>query len=219
MDLFKRAAHSYLKTKSISKHCLVSRTQTDIGLSVLRGWRFRAFPAVARQSRQLRKVFAFAPHIESVANRLIASQRLGGLPLLGVHIRQTDYRLHLGGKNFFDIDQYMALARQAEDRHGRHRLILFSDGSVSKGVNFPDEATIAAELPIVAWRDLVELSMMAKCDRLIGPHSSFNQWASFLGATPLQTIERAGDVPTLTEPRVALPLDFGCRDATPLSGN
>ena len=177
----------------------------------LRGWRFRAFSAVARHHERLRSLLEFAPHISSEADRLIAIERRTGLPILGVHIRQTDYKSHLGGKNFFEIDQYYDLARSVIAEHGPHKLLVFSDGPVAKKTGFEGETTIAEELSPTAQRDLVELSMMALCDRLIGPHSSFNQWASFIGQTPLQTVERDDHGLRLSAPRVALPLDFGHR--------
>ena len=39
-----------------------------------------------------------------------------------------------------------------------------------------------------------DLYALSQCDRIIGPHSSFSRWASFIGDVPLCYIEHGGKI-------------------------
>src|SRR5204863_3233838 len=129
------------------------------------------------------------PEFERAADEAIAPLRRDAPVLIGVHIRQTDYRTWKGGKHFFTVERYAAWMRELaqqfpgvkvsflvcsdEPRHERE----FPGVTVGFGTNHP----------------IADLCALSKCDYLFGPQSTFSQWASFYGNTPLHHVRDANE--------------------------
>src|SRR5207247_2609780 len=93
-----------------------------------------------------------------------------------------------GGKYFFAIEQYTAWMRELAAQFA------------SAGVSFlvcSDETRNPAEFPgltVGCGTDspVGDLYALARCDYILGPPSTFSQWASFYGNKPLLQVKEAG---------------------------
>lgn len=111
--------------------------------------------------------------------------------IVGVHIRRGDYKDWCDGKYFYSDDVYIQLMRHLQKLF--HKNVRFFCAT-----NEPLSTVIKEEFsPLIipdatAAHDLYGLSL---CDYLIGPPSTFSQWASFYGRVPLYIIERPEKLP------------------------
>ena len=106
--------------------------------------------------------------------------------LVGVHIRQGDYKGYAGGKHYFDCNQYAAFMKDlAQSVPGlRVSFIICSDEDVNEdsfdGLEWEHG-------PSDLFGDLYALSL---CDYVLGPYSTFNRWSAYYGEVPRLEIKK-----------------------------
>jgi hypothetical protein len=158
-----------------------------------RGWLFRDEENLRKHADPVRRYFT--PVAEHAANisRVIERAREGCDLLVGVHIRQGDYRNWLGGKHYHPTGEYLNIMKRADGLWSgkRVRYLLCSDEKQDKrlfqGMN-------------CAWgsgNQLEDLYAFASCDYLMGPPSTYTLWASFYGSVPLCVIHELNKPLTL----------------------
>jgi hypothetical protein len=109
--------------------------------------------------------------------RAFADSFSRGALRVGVHIRHTDYREHLGGQFFIplekSIEKMRALVAALPDR--RIEFAVFSDE--------PREQREFGDLPVTISRGSVmqDLHRMSTMHLTIGPLSTFSLWAAYFG--------------------------------------
>lgn len=151
------------------------------------GWNFRDFPAIAEFSDSARRYFEPVQKHDDAANFFVDQCRRNSDVLVGVHIRQTDYAKFMGGKWLYPLAEYRrCMEAVAGFTPGRTRFVVASDAPVDD-VAFRGLDVVPA--PGHAYQDNLVLS---RCDLLIGPPSTYNQWASFYGKVPAFRIAEAG---------------------------
>lgn len=167
-------------------------------LVILQGWLFRDPGSLKEHAGEIRRVLAPDPSIIQAASESVDEARAGGGAVVGIHIRQGDYRDHLGGRFFFPTDVYIrAMERIADLLPGEVRFLIASDT--------PQDRDRFSHLSC-RWSDgdpLHDLFALAACDYLCGPPSSFSLWASFYGQTPLAMLVSADGDLTVDDFRVA----------------
>ena len=112
--------------------------------------------------------------------------------LIGVHIRGGDYKKFEGGKWFYTPEQYYDKIKEVAslDIFAGKRLG-FVICTNEKNVSFPVSSGFSV---FNEERHFVEdLYLLAKCDYIIGPPSTFSIWASFYGGVPLHFIHNLHD--------------------------
>lgn len=163
-------------------------------LVVLQGWLFRDTGSLTRHASVVRGVLSPTADVLARAGSLVDCARGDAKAVVGIHIRQGDYRQHLGGRFFFHTDRYITLMEQ---------LIGVFSGNVRFLVTTDSEQDWSrfAHLPYSPSNGnvLVDLFALAGCDYLCGPPSSFTLWASFYGHTPLGMMVSGVQVPTLDD--------------------
>jgi hypothetical protein len=144
-------------------------------------WAFRAPQWVRRHAAKIRSHFRPLESIERECRADMDALRQGAGLVVGMHIRQGDYREWRGGRYYYPVSRYAEWMREMAG-HFPDRRVAFYVCS--------DEPRVAAEFPGLtvqfggasAVRDLYTL---ARCDFLLGAPSTFSQWASFYGNVPL----------------------------------
>lgn len=188
----------------------------------LAGYYLAAPESLTKHRDKVVKVLQFDSEIQSRAvNIKTASFRKDGLNI-AIHMRRGDYRQFIGGMLCYSDDTYRSVAglvQAASDRPVRFHL--FSDEAIP-------EAAFSG-LDIVAHHGNVpelDLAIMASCDAIVGPSSSFSQWASFIGDVPIhvlepETVSRLSSLSTLPEPGFSVfgPRRFGEKAAVRLTAN
>ena len=143
------------------------------------GWRYANPGGVAKHRDAVRREFAPAErHRRGIASfvRALPTDR----PIVGVHIRQGDYRGHAGGALFVEPGEYtMAMAAVRDglrDRGaGEPLFVVFSDEPVEAGMLDGFECVVSAGSMIE------DFFRMAHCPLVIGTSSTFNLCAAWYG--------------------------------------
>jgi len=145
------------------------------------GWIFRAPEAMRRQAEKVRAYFRPIAEYEQASAQAVAPLRQNAEVVIGVHVRQEDYRRWRKGTCFFTMPQYAAWMRELAGQFPGQRVSFLVCS---------DEPRHADEFPGLSvgfgpGSAMGDLYALAKCDYILGPLSSYSQWASFYGNKPL----------------------------------
>lgn len=148
------------------------------------GWNFRAPAAMRQHADVVRNYFRPVAQYERASRAAVESLRRDADVVVGVHIRRGDYRIWKRGKYFYEVARYAALMREvAEQFPGRKVSFLVCGDEPRRAEEFPGlKVSFGGASPVT------DLFALAGCDRIIGPPSTFTQWASFYGNKPLYHI-------------------------------
>jgi len=115
--------------------------------------------------------------------------------VVGVLIRQTDYREWNQGKCFFTSIEYKNILIRIEQLYPKQDMSFFiaTDEEQNEEI-FKDLKTF-----IRVGHPIENLYSLSCCDILIGPSSSYVGWASLYGKVPLFTIQSPNDSPQLSD--------------------
>ena len=151
----------------------------------IHGWRFRAPASVQRQAAALRDYFRPVPELLRQAESAVEPVRSRAGILVGVHIRHGDYRTWKQGRFFFPSEAYARWMGSLKDQlAGSKAAFLVCSDEPRTREEFP-----GLEVGFGAKSAVADLYALAKCDYIIGPPSTFTQWASFYGNRPLLYLE------------------------------
>lgn len=156
-------------------------------LNFIEGWSNRLGNAeiVEKQSDAIRKIFTFKVDITDPVDRIFANQT--EFTVVGVHIRRGDYKEWLNGVYYYTDDEYICILRNIQEQlnaEGKKvRFLLCSNEKIDIDNYKHLDCFIISNTS--GSQDLYALS---KCDYIIGPPSSYSQWASFLGKVPVKFI-------------------------------
>jgi len=109
--------------------------------------------------------------------------------VIGVHLRRGDYASFADGIYFFPFELYRKLMLRLMDIYGSTQVqfAIFSNERVPNAM--------LAGLPAISMRGstMEDLYCLAKCDLIVGPPSTFSEWASFYGGA--KRIVFTGELP------------------------
>lgn len=168
---------------------------------ILIGWSFRARQAVTKHRDLIRSIFTpVRKHRDAVA-ALINSARKQTSNLVGVHIRQTDYKNFANGRYFYPLSIYRNAIKNIEQQlPGNTRFLLCSDAPVDLS-QFKDLNTVLS-----TNHPLEDNYALAACDLIVGPPSTYTHWASYYGGTPLGIIKSEHDTMHISDFKTKLTL-------------
>ncbi|NBB22943.1 hypothetical protein GVN20_26540 [Runella sp. CRIBMP] len=166
----------HTETKSINR---ISRAL------VLEGEGFRSSGDIKIHTDTIKSIFTpknkFLKQIKTEAIKY----RGEGYTLVGIHLRRGDYKDWMDGKYYFNDSVYKAVIQQVENLKiaKNIRYILFSNEPIQTE-NFQEKNIFVSTNTMI-----VDMYLLAECDYIIGPPSTFSGWASFYGSVPLYTLE------------------------------
>ncbi len=150
------------------------------------GWSFRNGEMLERHRDVVRQRFVLAPRHRDAVSRVIGAARQGADHLVGIHIRQTDYKNYLNGKYYYPPEAYRRIMRDIQAQLSGHtRFLVCSDSPVDRAFFSGLDIVTSSGHPVE------DNYALAACDWIAGPPSSYSAWASFIGGTPLFFIEAA----------------------------
>ena len=153
------------------------------------GWIFRAPGAVQKHAEAVRAYFRPIEAYERISSEAVAPLRRGADVVIGVHIRQGDYRGWRKGRCFFTLPQYAGWMRElAEQFPGKKVAFLVCSDEPRRSEEFP-----GLSIGIGPGSPMGDVYALAKCDYILGTLSSFSQWASFYGNKPLYQVRDGSD--------------------------
>jgi hypothetical protein len=125
---------------------------------------------------------------EAVSNnfRSLSAQKI----TIGVHIRRGDYISFQNGRYFFSHELYNSLMLRFEDIYGSNNVqfLICSNESV------PDYLLEYKSRVFLNGSTMEDLYTLAQCDIIVGPPSTFSEWASFYGSKDRLVFD--GQLPT-----------------------
>ncbi len=144
-------------------------------------WKCRCPALVKKHAQAIRNYFKPVAHHRNAAESVYHPLKKKSDLVIGIHMRQGDYKEWLNGRFYFTSEEYAEIMQSVSGLFPGQKIsfIICSDEAQDKKT-FPD-LTVAFG-PGTPVSDLYTLSL---CDYLIGPVSTFSQWASFYGQTPL----------------------------------
>jgi hypothetical protein len=151
------------------------------GIVFVKGWKFRDDHNLLRYWNQISAYFRPVKRLAAEAERIICLARNVADHVVGVHVRQGDYRMWKNGIHYFETFQYAHWMRQI--------LSLEKDRRIAFVICSGDLIGMDAfnGLPCVMGPgDAVgDLHVLSLCDAILAPPSTFSTWASFSGRVPL----------------------------------
>jgi hypothetical protein len=145
------------------------------------GWSFRDPGAFNRHGDEIRAYFTPVPELLLRVASTIAKAQQGCDVLVGMHLRQGDYKQHFDGKYYFETRDYVRLMGKIAGLFPERKVgFLVCSNAPQDPAAFGDLRWMKSDGHLV-----VDMYALAKCDYIVGPPSTFSQWASFYGQTPL----------------------------------
>ena len=98
---------------------------------------------------------------------------------IGVHIRRGDYVNFQDGKYFFSFESYFQLIFRLADLHGPRNVQFI----ISSNEHVPDHIFSQISGVTLSGSAMEDMYTLSKCDLIVGPPSTFSEWAAFYGST------------------------------------
>ncbi len=156
-------------------------------LTFARGWLFRDQENLKKHRQLLLDVWKPNKYYLANVEQYFKKYKNETQILIGVHLRGGDYKNFEGGKWYYTPKQYYEKIKEVA------ALGIFSNKKIAfvictneKNISFPDFENVSI---FNEERHFIEdLYLLAKCDYIMGPPSTFSIWASFYGGKPLYKI-------------------------------
>ena len=153
---------------------------------LVEGWLLRDSANIQKHAAIIREFFKpVEPYRSQVEQTINEAKKLADV-VVGVHIRRGDYSSFQGGIWCYTDDVYADKMRQIEmyyARLGKSCAFLICSNDAINPYNFPGLNVFSAQRHFI-----VDLYLLAACDVIIGPPSTFSQWAAFYGEKILRMI-------------------------------
>ncbi len=164
-------------------------------LLFVQGWLFRNESMVIKNAQRIREFFKPLEHHRRTIAALVQEARKDCKLLIGVHLRQGDYKEFLSGKYFYEIEDYRKVIEQVVRLFPNTELTFLICSNVCH--DFP--SFVNGRIIYGTGQMIEDLYALAECDYIIGPPSTFSLWASFCGDVPLYFIEDVNAEITLAD--------------------
>ncbi|PWS28924.1 hypothetical protein DHW03_03560 [Pedobacter yonginense] len=153
---------------------------------LVQGWMFRDPNNVRKHRDLICKFFKPVEPYYSAVEKEINEAKLAADVLIGVHIRRGDYATFVGGKWYYSDEQYAQMMQQLVNEYaeiGKTCAFFICSNEVVDLSHYKGLTVLIKERHFI-----IDLYSLAKCDAIIGPPSTFSQWAAFYGQKPLTMI-------------------------------
>lgn len=153
-------------------------------LCFVQGWLFRSDHLIIKHKFEL-KAF-FLPET-TLQNKIEVYFKTNFTDLdetiIGIHVRQGDYKTFEGGKYFFSMEAYINVMQQLKVlfKEEKLRFLICSNETIK----FEDFDTSGLTITKAPHHELLDMYCLARCNYITGPPSTYSMWASFYGDVPL----------------------------------
>jgi len=156
-------------------------------LTVIMGYYIYCSPELLVKHRvQILDFFTPSGGVNAKCQQIVGSLKQDFDLVIGVHIRHGDYKEYSGGEHFFSFDEYqrwMASLCEGEGGQSLH-FIVCSDADLSQ-----------CDFGEISWQRgsgkfIEDMYVLAACDYVMGPFSTYNRWSAFYGQVPRLELQR-----------------------------
>lgn len=154
------------------------------------GWMYRDYINLKKHQQRVRSFFTPLKQYVQQIDAEIETARQKGDVIIGIHIRRKDYKTFFDGKWYYENDVYKAKMKAMEDLFvGKKCVFVICSDEIINKLDFSDFITL-----IKKRTPIVDLYLLAECDYIIGPPSTYSAWASFYKNVPISYIDTADQV-------------------------
>jgi len=203
----------YVMVKGVGKIMVVGRRNfsfLDISRNksrflFVRGWHDRYAPSyLTNHYETIKTLFEPSDEVKNTVSQSLPNDAAD--VIVGVHLRRGDYKTYKGGVYYYADHVYVHFMNQLQgllSKQGKTVwFLLCSNEAVS------DRLTSAYNVVKLPRNDYItDLYALSCCNFLIGPPSTFSQWASFIGKVPLKFIVDTEEKVCLTDFKHILSID------------
>lgn len=157
---------------------------------MLSGWQIRCWELVKKYQDDIRSYFTPLPKYSLPANKFMQRLKDNYDLIIGIYIRQEDYKQWLNGRFYFETETYLKWMKELYDLYAYKKICFLiagnATGDTSVFKDFPCEfATGNINAGGHYLENIIELS---QCDLILSVPSTFSTWAAFLGDTPIMPV-------------------------------
>jgi len=167
---------------------------TEKKMIVVGGWYARWYDLFLKYKQEITDLFAFDDVI--VQKVAVTMDDYQG-PTLGVHIRRGDYATFKGGRYFYNDYQYVKLIKSYADEAGEGApatvYVCSNDPDIDK--TYFRRELVGMKVCFPEGNPAEDLCLLSKCDKLMGPPSTFTLVAAMYHDTPLYWINEPEATP------------------------
>lgn len=155
--------------------------------TALAGWPIRCWDLFRKNESAVREGLKFSKKYTDVAERYIANLRCKYDKVIGVFIRQGDYKSWFDGKYYFETSVYKKMMREAADFYAGEKVcFVIASDDLQSADEFKDMNGYLTTGSIAMGGHFVEsLAELSLCDLIISPPSTFSIWAAFSEQKPI----------------------------------
>jgi hypothetical protein len=170
-------------------------------LNFIQGWLFREGwfiedrDLLAQYSPVIKDYFQPLGRYRKTISQFMATLRRDYAIVIGMHVRQGDYQAFKAGRYFYESDRYFELIKSLNEQLNNANVCFVICSNVEQDLEPLRGLNVCAGIG-----GLVEdMYLLAECDYIIGPPSSYSMWASFYGDKPLYMLRDVEVVPRLDD--------------------
>lgn len=169
-------------------------------------WPYTDYAALYKHQEECRAFITPKAKYKQEADEIISRLRDTKQTLVGVHVRRTDYKDWLRGKYYFNKEVYEKAMKETAALHpGGVRFIICSDEELS-AKDFP--SLPENQLYFSHHSFITDFVLLASCDYIIGPPSTFSGYASFYGKAKKCTLFSANQTISATNQFGIIMIDY-----------
>jgi hypothetical protein len=165
----------------------------------MQGWKIRDSKAVEKHSDFIKEFFTPIPEHKNKVSELISLITKQCQILIGIHIRQGDYKKFEKGKFYFSTTEYLTIIEYV--------VSLFPNKTVAFLIcsNEKQDTRLFKNLKTFFGTNqfIEDVYSLAECNYIIGPPSTYTMWASFYGKKPLYMMHDLNTKFTLNDFKIA----------------
>jgi len=154
----------------------------------LKGFHFTAKDLVTKHRERICKILDFRSSLKSPVDSLFKEARSKYSLILGVHIRQNDFKDFYQGKYFVSSEHFLRLVDQFKNLKSEKSVgvLICSDSfQILKDIEYQNPDYIFPKGSVAG--DMYSLS---NCDYIIGPKATtMSAWAAFYGNVPILQVD------------------------------
>jgi len=144
--------------------------------------------AFQKHADLVRRYFRPVQAIRELVTHSLRPARESADVVVGVHIRHGDYQHFCGGIMYYTFAEYAQLMRTVSDLFPGQRVSFL----ICSNAQLPDEEFDGLRIHSGPGHVVGDVYALAECDYIVGPPSTYSEWASFYGEVP-RYMHRAKD--------------------------
>lgn len=148
------------------------------------GWPIVPADVMSRHADQIREYFSLVDHYANAVRTHLEVARRGCDLLIGIHIRQGDYRHWNSGSFYYASEQYAVLMQHIVQKHAGKKVRFVVCSNVEQDWDIFEEFSMVRG----TGETVEDMYILAGCDEIYGPQSSYSGWAAYYGQKPLYWI-------------------------------